>query len=353
LNERETIVWGTRLKYESLTSDFTLGRYVKVGNAGGKIVNISTANQEIIVAKEDPSISISQGNTITEYLSSGVASGVTASTTSVTDDSNEGGEAVVLARSTGSSKVWFQLVHGVRPSSSYYFLGRGSGASGTVNSAPTARTVPKIMLGSYTGSLIGAFGIGVDSDDLAFPDTVQDLDGDTNNAPNNVTFTVSGLVSGDYVLVGTKSTSANDFFKDQMSSLDSLNSSVSTIAVTTAAIPSDTPSATGGTLRLALDVGTYRKLSYDSYTTSVFTLSSAIDFNGNDSSTSGSNLFVSYIDTLTTTGSQSFTTVYDAERTLWIRVRNASTSAPIKTFGGSGVLGSGGGSVSVQRTDDA
>ena len=349
-SERETVVWGTRVRYDDATSAFTLGRYVTVGNAAGKIVNISTNPRLLTIAKEDESIVISQGDTITEYLSSGIASGPTALTTSVTDDSVVGGQGILLATNSTSIQ-WVQLVHGTQPSNGLLVAGVNSGATASVNGAPTPRTVPKIFLGSYTGSVIGAFGVGIDPDDLAFPDTVQDLDGDTNPAPNNVTFTVSGLVSGDYVLVGTKSTDANDFFKDQMSLADNLSSALTTIAVTTAAIPTDTPSATGGSIRVQNDVGTYRRCNYDSYTTSVFTLSSSLDFNGTEAATAGNNLFVSYIDTETTTGSQSFTSVFDAERTLWIRVRNASSS-PIKTFGGQGTLGSGGGSVSATRTAD-
>lgn len=352
--ERETLAWGTKLSYSDLSSAFTVGNYVIVGSCGvaGKIVNRTTGNPtgSIWVALEDTSKTIGSGTQIVEWHTTSGQTGVTATATGIADNDKDGGEALLLA-DDGTDTLWVQLLSGVAPANNLEFRGRASGAYATLSSAFVSRTVPKIFLGSYTGSLIGAFGIGVKAADLGYPDTVQDLDGDTNSAPNNVTFTVGGLVAGeDRVLVATKSTSASDFFKSQMSTLDTLASSLSSIAVTTAAIPSDSPSA--GTIRVQLDVGTYRRCSYDSFTTSVFNLSSALDFNGNNSSTSGSNLFISYIDKLATASNESFTVVYSADRTLWIRVRDGG-STPIKTFETAGTLGSGGGSVTAIRTADA
>ncbi len=305
------------------------------------------------VALEDISVTLTDGDTITEYTPAGVATGVTADiNVTITNNDKEGGEGHVLAYDD-TDEVWIQLVHGAAPVDNLPFRGIRSGATADVNTAPTARTVPKGggFYGTFTGSTIGAFGLGIDAGDLAFPDTVQDLDGDTNSAPNNVTFTVQGLVSGeDRVLVGTKDlTPADDFDKDQLSLNTTLNGAAETSVVCTASIPSDTP--TTGTIRIQLDVLTYRRQAYTSYASATFTIASS-DYTDPNDATSGNNIFVSYIDELASGSTASFTTVYSSDRTLWVRVRDGG-STPIKTFESQATLGSGGGTITAIRTSDA
>jgi hypothetical protein len=67
--------------------------------------------------------------------------------------------------------------------------------------------------------------------------------------------------------------------------------------------------------------------------------------------TSGNNVFVSYIDTVAGSTSESFTSVYSSDRTLFIRVRDGGVT-PIKTFETTGTLGSAGGSSTAIRTSD-
>lgn len=69
----------------------------------------------------------------------------------------------------------------------------------------------------------------------------------------------------------------------------------------------------------------------------------------------GNNVYVSYIDRLATGSAASFTSVYLADRSLFIRVRDGGTAGdlePIKTFESSGVLGSAGGTSTAIRTSD-
>jgi hypothetical protein len=61
--------------------------------------------------------------------------------------------------------------------------------------------------------------------------------------------------------------------------------------------------------------------------------------------------FISYIDVATATTEESFTVVYNADRTLFIRVRDGGAD-PIKTFETTATLGSGGGSATAIRTTD-
>lgn len=83
--------------------------------------------------------------------------------------------------------------------------------------------------------------------------------------------------------------------------------------------------------------------------------------NGHDFSTdnatggaaeTGNSIFISYIDKLATSGSESFTGVYSADRNLFVRVRDGG-GTPIKTFETTGTLGSAGGSATPIRTSDA
>jgi hypothetical protein len=70
----------------------------------------------------------------------------------------------------------------------------------------------------------------------------------------------------------------------------------------------------------------------------------------------GNNVFISYIDELASATTSSFTSVYSADRDLFVRVRDGGTAGDlvgIKTFETTGTLGSGGGSAVAIRTSDA
>ena len=71
-----------------------------------------------------------------------------------------------------------------------------------------------------------------------------------------------------------------------------------------------------------------------------------------DNASNTNNVFVSYIDKLAASTSESFTSVYQANRDLFIRVRDGGVT-PIKTFETTGTLGSAGGSSTAIRTSDA
>jgi hypothetical protein len=362
----ERVIWGTHVWYDALAGGtFTEGNYVIFGTSGaaGKVVRDDGVD-ELFVVLEDITKTVVDDEVITEYVpSTGAASGVTAAVDTgagggspVEDNDAEGGEGIILAYDD-TDQIWVQLIHGAAPVNDNPIWGIRSGADCLVNTTIVARTVPKAggFYGTFTGSTIGAYGIGVDPDDLSFPDTVTDLDDDTNPAPNNVTFTVGGLISGEtYVLVGTKDlTPANDFDKDQLSLSVELTEATETDIVCTAAIPSDTP--TSGTVRVQLDVGTYRRVAYTSYSGSTFTTASTSWVTPNDAA-AANNIFISYIDLLATGTQESFTTVYSSDRSLWVRVRDGGTAGdniPWKTFESQATLGSGGGSITAIEIQDA
>jgi len=251
-----------------------------------------------------------------------------------------------------SGTMWIQLLTGVICTDGLEITGLTSSETCDVNGSATSRTVSPCFFGSSTGSaIIGAFGVGIEAADLTNSDKLTALDNSLQVPPNNVTFTVSGLVSGeDYVLVGPKA-AGNDFDFDQMSLNTTLNGgSETTIDVGTGNIPADTPQT--GTLRVTLDDGRIRRIAYTSHDgDDGFTVASS-DWTDPDDATAGNDVMLSYIDKLATGTSENFTVVYDNDRDLFVRVRDGGAS-PIKTFETPATLGIGGGSASAIRTSDA
>lgn len=253
----------------------------------------------------------------------------------------------------GAGTLWVQLLKLSTPLTGNPTLtGATSGETGTLTSASVAsRSVSATFIGQSTGSaIIGAYGVGIDSTDLTENDALTDLGLTPITPPNNVTFTVSGLVVGeDRVLVAPAT--ANVFDPTQLTTATLLNGAAVTSVQMTTSIPSDTPAS--GTLRVINDSGFHVLLTYSSFSGDTFTISS-YDFSGadeNDSVTAGNNAYITYIDKLATATSENFTVVYSANRNLFVRVRDGGTS-PIKTFETPANLTASGGSVSAIRTSD-
>lgn len=258
------------------------------------------------------------------------------------------GQMLAIDSTTTPTKMWIQLKTGVAPTDNQVITGGTSTATCQMNATITERTLSFPFIGASTGSaLIGAYGIGVETTDLSASDKLTDLTNTLRIPPNNVTFSVLGLVSGeDRVLVGPESAGA--LLTGQFALSTSLTGASVTSVVVGASIPSDTPSV--GTIRVELNSGIYRRLAYTSYTGSTFTIGST-DFTG-DNATSGNDVFISYIDKLADATSAGFTGVYLADRSLFVRVRDGG-GTPTKTFETTGTLGSAGGSATTIRTSDA
>ncbi len=223
--------------------------------------------------------------------------------------------------------------------------------AGTVVAVIGARTLSQPFIGASTGSaLIGAYGLGVKTSTLTASDKLFDLTNTQRVPPNNVTFTVSGLkitAPADRVLVGPSSAGALQ--TNQLTLATTLSSATETAVVCTTTIPSDTP--TTGTIRIQLDTGIYRLVSYTSFASATFTIAST-DFTGVNVATQPRNVFISYIDKVAAATSETFTVVYNVDRTVFVRVRNGDSVAPIKTFESTGTVGSAGGSATAIRTTD-
>jgi hypothetical protein len=319
-----------------------------------------------------------------------------------------GGTGQVLAvddtTGTVTAKVWIQLLTGTAPGGGVTITGNG-GATGTTSGAATERPLSKPFCGASTGSaLIGSYGFALETADLSNSDLLTDLTGATWQPPNNVTFSVGGLVvDEDYILVGPETGGALD--TAQFTLNGALTGATVTAVVVTGSIPADTPAS--GFIRITRANGLISKHAYTSWTGSTFTIAST-DFSGNNAA-NGAGVFVAYLDQLadsnavtagsftvgveyiivstgttdftligaansspgtifeatgagTGTGTakprfttESFTVVYVSPRSLFIRARDGGTagdSAGIKTFETTGTLGSGGGSTTVIRTPD-
>lgn len=256
------------------------------------------------------------------------------------------GQMLAINDVNAPTKMWIQLLTGVAPTNNQTITGGTSGATCDVNTTVTERTVSTPFVGVSTGSsLIGAYGLSLQALDLSASDKVFDLDNTLNQAPNYVTFTVAGLVAGDRVLV-TNDDTGIDY--SQMVHTALINGAAVTSIVSDTAIPDDTPAT--GTIRVERTDGTYSRHAYSSWTGSTFTIGST-DFSTN-TAPAGGDIFISYLDLAATGTSESFTTVYDADRTLFIRVRDGG-GTPIKPFETTGTLSSSGGSTTAIRTSDS
>jgi len=260
------------------------------------------------------------------------------------------GQMFAINSTASPTKMWIQLLAGVIPTDGQTITGGSSSATADVNVTVTERPLSYPFCGVSTGaSIIGAYGFGIEATDLSASDKVFDLTNTQRQAPNYVTFTVGGLVSTeDYVLVGPKDT-GDAFDWDQMLLDTTLNGATETAVVVTTSIPADTPAT--GTIRITLDTGSVRKVSYTSWTGSTFTIPST-DFTDPNDATAGNGVMISYIDTLSDAASEAFTAVYSSDRNLRVRVRDGGAT-PIKTFETNAVLGAAGGAVTAIRTSDA
>jgi hypothetical protein len=183
-----------------------------------------------------------------------------------------GGEAQMLALDDNGADgdLYFQLFHGSAPINNQLITGRTSAATCLVNATVTSRTITPTFIGVSTGSnVIGAYGVGFETTDVGASDQFTDLNGGLNVPPNNVTFTVTGLVPGeDRVLVGPRS--AGVLNKAQFTTDTALTTATETIvSLAAVAVPTDTPGAGDTTLntrlRVQRDNGVWWRVPYSSY----------------------------------------------------------------------------------------
>ena len=277
------------------------------------------------------------------------------------------GQMLAIDSPGAGTKMWFQLLSGGTPSDNSVITGGISAATFTMSADPTSRTalVATPYIGVSTGSaLIGSYGVTLQTTDLASTDLVFDLTNTKITPPNNVTFSVNGATTDDYLLVaewdgtstdadGNPEVNYNQFGTSVL--LDADNESAVVIGGTgdNATIPADTPST--GTIRVEDDAGFWRLLDYTSITTNnTFNISNTDgqeDFLANEAAIN-SRVFISYIDQVSDADPQEFTYVYDsADRKFVIKGRDGG-GTPIKESIGTGTMTTTGGSANITRTAD-
>jgi len=349
--EDETVVWGTTIEYDGLTGGtFAEGDYVTFKRASiwvnaGKVV-YDNGTTLMIVALE-ATTTLLEDDVIAEAELGTVYADITA--TAILNNDKSGGEGILLGEDATGDNQYIQLVSGLAPVDNLPIRGITSAATCLVAGSVTAKTIPKTFLGSYTGSLIGSYGIGIDPDDLSATDTVTPLVGATQTPPNNVTYKLSGLVAGDRVLVGKKGT-GNDFKWDEMTLATALTTGTETqVDVGVAGVPLDAPAT--GVLRVTLDDGRVRRVAYTARGTQYFTIASSSWLDPDDAAIANG-VMLAFIDKAAADTYEEFVLQYNADRTLWQRVRDGGAT-PIKTWEAQGALGNTGGSAIAARITDA
>jgi hypothetical protein len=363
INEDDTLVWGCSFDYGTEAGwPFTIGERVDFGTSGaiGRILHIQD-NGATGFAVCDIFSGTPAGTETVTGADSGASMAITGNILNTTGPFGSG----LLLADDGADTYWIQLLTGAAPINNQEVRAVEQDGHADVNVTINSRAVSPSFIGASTGSaLIGAFGIGVQSSDLTQNDLLIALDTTTQTPPNNVTFTVSSIISGDRVLVAPRTGSVIDVGQYLLETTLSATNEV-TVKLndgTDTAIESDIPLSTAASgnvcyLRIELDSGIYRRVAYTSFanpTADEFDIAST-DFSGANIATAGNNVYVAYIDVATSSTSESVTQVYagDPARTLFVRVRDGG-GTPIKTFeSDTATLASTGGSVAAIRQTDA
>lgn len=264
------------------------------------------------------------------------------------------GTAKILANDTTSHVLYVQLLTGVVPGNSVTVTQGAVTATTAGSNAVVEKPVSAPFCGASTGSsLVGAYGFTLEYADLAVNDKITALDGTTRQPPNNVTFTVNGVQSGWYVMVAPYDAGNIDY--NQLTLNGTLTGAAVTSVVVNEAIPANTPSS--GTIRIKRANGAYTRHPYSAVNTGTKTFTITSHNFSTNNATTGTDVFISYIDQAASGTSISFNTVQTSNQTLYVEARFGGTGPnytdSIKPAKTSGVLASSGGSATVSSVSDA
>lgn len=287
------------------------------------------------------------------------------------------GQMLAIDDVNAGTKMWIQILTGVAPAAGAITITGGT-STATIDTSGAAieRPVSTPFCGQSTGSaLIGSYGFGVETADTTSSDLFTDLNAATNQPPNNVTFTVNGIVSGeDRLLVGPANGNALRDDQGQVAASEAITVTAGAVSSATAGAgsivmasgtetlgtgnPSATDTPTAGTVRVLDDNGIYQIVNYTGFTAGSGNITfTGCTATGTWAAAAANAEFISYIDKLAASTSEAFTVVYsNTPRSLFIRVRDGGTAGDttgIKTFETTGTLGAAGGSTTAIRTADA
>ena len=344
--ENTVVNWGTELVTDTNVGTFIEGEHVRIFANGGTVVKnggqllFDNGTTSMIVALDSIASNLLDNDDIV-----GVDSGATRKiNVTITNQDKSGGTGLVLAKDDNgvTGEIYIQLITGANPVDNSRVYAPGATAN-FVDAAVTinGRTLSPEYLGTSTGTnIIGAYGIGFEAADVGASDLFRSLDNTNRTPPNNVTFTVSGLVSGeDRVLVGPRTGTLLN--KSQLATDTTLSAVTETLIQCSTAIPAGTPTSGTSTdntrVRVELDTGIYRRVQYDSFAANDFTITVGPDddWSGANVSTFPKDVFVAYIDVLANAATEAYTAVHTINVDLLVRVRDGGTAGdliPIKTF---------------------
>jgi len=305
---------------------------------------------DLLVALDSPAAAILTDNDVISTVRGGTETTAAINITIAGEDKS-GGKGILLAKDDNglTGELYLQVISGNNPVDNNVI--RRDDTSGdplldfvVATAVINTRTTNPEFLGTSTGSnIIGAYGIGFQTTDVGSSDRFTSLDNSARVPPNNVTFTVSGLVSGeDRVLVGPRNAANLD--RGQWLVSTALTGATETaVVVKTGTDTVPWPAATinwpptgltgeVSALRIELDSGIYRNVDYQSHDSSgTFTILST-DFSGANAAAVNNDVFLAFIDVLAAAAAVSFTGVHSGtNRDLFVRVRDGGAT-PIKTF---------------------
>lgn len=366
LAENQVMAWGTIVAYDTeVGGPFTVGESLTFsGGALGRLLMLdddgATGTMIVDVTNQ---LAIGDGETIT-----GSDSTATAAVNDI------GGVDVIEARSgTGwliaydddgtVGNTYYQAMSGLDPVNNQvvYQIIATALETVTVNGALATRTINNQYIGSYTGTNFQTnFGLGIESADAVLGDLNRNLLDVQQGVPDNQQGVVGNLRAGDRVTCypwdGATVDSNGDAVPDTTeATLSTLLNGAAETAVVVNTIPDNT--AASGQLRITLNSGIVRLISYSSFTGSTYTIP-ATDFSGDNASASNG-VMRAFIDTVETVGtdgspgSESYTAIKGAGTTqTTVTVRRGDTN-PIVPFKANPIFGAAGFNVSAGRISDA
>lgn len=360
-SEGEVVAWGTVITWTAQSTNFTVGEVVEFDTAGtptwGRLLYQNDAGAT------GTGVFDFGGNTLpgTSKSMTGLDSGGDG-TTGTVGTNTAAGRGHLIAADTSGTRHFISRLTGVLPVNNSEIYGLTSDADCLVNGTPSTRTINNQFIGVYTGTNFQTnYGIGIDATDAIVGDLFPDLDGGTQEPPNNQQGVITGLKQWDTVTVYPWDGSTLDVngkaqpWFNEMTLAAGLTGGVSTtVDVGAGNIPDNTPSS--GYLRIErdsdnnMDRVAYASHDGDRYFTLVGTAP--------HDATAGNDVMRGLIDQeMSADGSVSYTAVKGAGSTqVAIVVRNgysAVRNGPIKVAYAQATFGATGFSVPASRISDA
>ena len=287
--EDDIAMWGTLITYDTLVAGpFVPGELVTFDTgttlkAGGTVLYDNGAT-ELLVALDTLSV-LTTGDVITSVRGGGATETTAAINVTIVDQDKSGGTGLVLAKddNTPTGELYIQVISGLDPVNNSRI--RTDDITGDPELDYVDATVldpftlsPE-FLGTSTGSnIIGSRGVGFNPNDVGSSDRFTDLNDGTRTPPNNVTFTVSGVVAGeDRILAGPRTGTSLDTGMWLVATLlNALNETLVVVKTGTQTAGPFPPgeenwpltgvgSADPARLRVARDDGIFKLVSYDSH----------------------------------------------------------------------------------------